>query len=196
MVTEIDVRSITIRNQFITGAENCKESDDSGSGRFGRCVRKDPTKPIILHFPGGELDCISYESTRDGLIITLCTGEEVPLRNALLQARQFMAAEALLEAAPHPGLPFRKRHCHLLSQVKVGDEVELALYGPFGNEECVGVAIERRPGGSVPHSTHSLEFFRERIDQCNAFQQHEEHGTPIPDRFRRDLAPWDTHGAR
>jgi hypothetical protein len=186
-VTAVDERSITIRGQYGIFAANCVEVDDSGADRFGLCVRKDPTKPIVIYYPGWELDCDRYKITHEGKTVFLLTGETVMVRNADLPVLRLPAASALVEAAPHPGLPYRSRHCHLLSEVKVGDEVELALIGKYGKEECVGVTITRRPGGRIPYSTHSHDFFKDRIDQCNAYQQYEENGTPIPHRFRRDL---------
>ncbi|MBN9522872.1 hypothetical protein J0H58_30885 [bacterium] len=185
-VTAVDGQSITVRDWFGGGVENAKEEDDSGTGRFGRWVRRDPTKPIVLSYPGWEVDCHTYRHTPEGMVVTVVTGQEVVLRNADQPARRFAAAPELLQGTRHPALPGRK-HCHLLPEVRVGDVVSLNLAGPLGKEECIGVAIRRRPGGRVPHSTVDPEFFRDGIDRFNAYQAHEERGTPIPDRFRRDL---------
>ncbi|MBN9522869.1 hypothetical protein J0H58_30870 [bacterium] len=150
-------------------------------------VRDDPTKPIVLSDPGWELDCHTYRATPEGMVVTVLSGQEVLVRNADLPTHRFPAAPALLHGTPHRVLPSPKHHCHLLPDVRVGDKVQLYLFGALGKEECVGVTILRRPGGRVPHSAVNPEFFRGLTDRNNAYQDHEELGTPIPDRFRRDL---------
>ncbi|MBN9522870.1 hypothetical protein J0H58_30875 [bacterium] len=184
-VTAADDRSVTIRSWFELGIDNAKEEDESGTGRFGLRVRNDPTKPIVLSDRGWTLDCHAVRYTPEGMVVTVLSGQEVLVKNADLPARRFPAAPELLRGDPHPA---NRRQCHLPREVKVGDEVYLVLDGPRGKEECVGVTIHRRPGGRVPHSTVAPERFRPIIDRYNAYQDHEEYGTPIPDRFRRDLA--------
>ncbi|MBN9522871.1 hypothetical protein J0H58_30880 [bacterium] len=186
-VAAVDDRSITIRSQFGDGGMNAKEEDDSGTGRYGRWVREDPTKPIVLLYPGWVVDCLAYRHTPEGMVVTVVTGQEVLVKNADLPTRRFPATPELRNGAPHSAIPTAgHRHCHLLADVRVGDEVTLYLTGPSGKEECVWVGIRRRPGGRVPPSQHQ-NVFGETIERCNAYQDHEENGTPIPDRFRRDL---------
>ncbi|MBN9522873.1 hypothetical protein J0H58_30890 [bacterium] len=187
-VTAVDDRSVTIRSWFEMGFENAKEEDESGTGRFGRRVRRNPIKPIILSWPGWEVDCDSIRYTPEGMVVTVVTQQEVLVRNADRPARRFPATPELFRGAPHVALPNPgRRQCHLLHELRVGDEVQLFLAGPAGREECAGVTIWRRPGGRVPHSTVAPESFREAIDGFNAYQAHEENGTPIPEPFRRDL---------
>ncbi|MBN9522868.1 hypothetical protein J0H58_30865 [bacterium] len=186
-VTAADARSVTVRSWFGTGIDNAMEEDRSGTDRFGRWVRQDPTKPIVLLYPGWEVDCHAYRLTPEGMVVTLLSGQEVVLRNTDRPTRRFPAVPELIRGEPHPALPTRKHHCHLLHEVRVGDEVGLNLTGAFGKEECVGVTISRRPGGRVPHSTVATERFRSMIDHDNVYQDHEEKGTPIPEMFRRDL---------
>ena len=195
-VIAVDDRSITIRGRCGGGVLNAKEVSKTGTGRYGLWVRQDPTKPLVLSFPDWEVDCISIDYSRAGMLVTLMTGEQVMVWNAHLPIRRFPAAKELIEGALHPSLPFRTRFCHLLPDVKVGDYVELSLTGPLGKQECIAVTISRRVGGRIPHSSHHLEFFRDTIDQSNAYQDYEDNAIPIPDRFRRDLTQWDSNGVR
>jgi hypothetical protein len=77
-----------------------------------------------------------------------------------------------------------------LSDVRVGDKVDLFGHRVNGICTCTRISIRRRPGGRVPPSQDSETWARFRYHEyANALQDFEEKGIPVPDRFKPKPPP-------
>lgn len=75
--------------------------------------------------------------------------------------------------------------CYLLSDVKKGDIVRIrsGTVDPEKGEELFWVSIRKRPGGRVPPTRKITRSCFYHLDQ-QAKIDHEEKGTPLPERLR------------
>jgi hypothetical protein len=80
------------------------------------------------------------------------------------------------------------------SDVKVGDRVTIRFERAGDALQCTAIQIERRPGGRVPPAQLKVpDPFHQNLpqwhEQCNAHQDLEEKGTPLPEKYRPKLPP-------
>lgn len=75
-----------------------------------------------------------------------------------------------------------------LSDVKVGDKVTLTIQVIDGRYTCTNITINRRPGGRVPLAPlDDLPNDDSHHDErANAYQDLEERGIPLPDKYDPD----------
>jgi hypothetical protein len=77
-----------------------------------------------------------------------------------------------------------------LSDVKVGDKVFFDWWRFEGVDYVHYVKIDRRPGGKVPPSpAEKPDEKNPWHEKANAYQELEEKGTPLPEKFRPKLPP-------
>ncbi|MBX9627029.1 MAG: hypothetical protein K2X82_24720 [Gemmataceae bacterium] len=122
--------------------------------------------------------CTKVGRARDrvALALTLPGGEVMTFRRADMPARRFVAGDG---PDPIPGWASYRP-----ADVRVGDEVTLWLdpNGPDG--EFRGIQIERRPGGRVPPAPGEDPDTRNPWhDYANAWQDWEERGIPLPEKY-------------
>ena len=124
---------------------------------------------------------VTLRWTREQLAVTTALGQVTTIRRADRPPRRFPASAALA-AGGYGGLG--EAYAYRLSDVRVGDEVDLELRQVDGVWECTGICIRRRPGGRVPPSRVVTQFpalaWHERM---NAEQDWEEKGIPLPAKF-------------
>ena len=97
--------------------------------------------------------------------------------------RTFQAVGSLAQGGyPRDGLP---RYQYRLSDVKVGDKVSFDWRRINGVYQTHYICIFRRPGGRVPPSPAEKQDEKDPWhDRCNAFQDLEEKGIPLPEKYR------------
>jgi len=94
---------------------------------------------------------------------------------------------------PDGELPmFGRRNTHMFSDLKVGDRVLIWFHGDKQEEWSLTIEIHRRPGGKIPPMAVDQWGIRSTIPEENqAYQDWEEKGAPIPEKFLRDgRAEW------
>jgi hypothetical protein len=120
---------------------------------------------------------------REEFTLTTAFGQTTTIRRADLPPRKFRVSEALA-AGRYGGQS--ESQAYRLTDVRVGDEVDLELERLDGVWECTSIRIRRRPGGRIPPSREatSIQFpelaWHERM---NAEQDWEEKGIPVPNKF-------------
>ena len=164
-VTAVDDRSITIRGFDLRSGETWRRN-------------------LFLYSFGGrqEVLCTKIEQTRHLLTLTLPNGEVMRVRREDMPVRRFPVGTHLaaggFDPAESAGGTYR------LADIRVGDEVTLWLEreGPEG--VCRAIQIDRRPGGRVPRAPGQKPDDTDPYDGwVNAFQDWEERGIPLPDRY-------------
>jgi hypothetical protein len=93
---------------------------------------------------------------------------------------------------PNGERPSMFSHTHLFADLKVGDRVLIWWDGDRKEEWSTGIEICRRPGGKIPPMAVDRWGKRPTIPEENqSYQDWEEKGTPIPEKFLRDgRAEW------
>ncbi|MDB5309722.1 MAG: hypothetical protein JWO38_3924 [Gemmataceae bacterium] len=127
----------------------------------------------------GDLNTVTVTAA-DGAVSVLRRSEEIP--------RRFEVSDWLRTGGFMPGAT--DSDSYRLADVRVGDEVmlEFQLYHqeailPMYNI-CSAISIKRRPGGRVPPSPTSDPTSKYQYHEVmNAYQDWEEFGTPIPDKY-------------
>ena len=131
---------------------------------------------------GGLLDGTVLEVTKDSITLRPWDGGK---------PRQFVASARLAAGGPRRStVPY-----HHLSDVKVGDYVEISLKRSDGVDICDAIEIERRPGGKIPPAQYPPNMTRPPAgwphETRQAHWDWEEKGIPIPAQFLSDgRAPW------
>jgi hypothetical protein len=89
---------------------------------------------------------------------------------------------------PDGELPmFGRRNTHLFTDLKVGDQVLVWCHGDRKEEWSVTIDIRRRPGGKIPPMAVDQWGLRSSThEEYQSYQDWEEKGTPIPDKFLTD----------
>lgn len=71
---------------------------------------------------------------------------------------------------------------HNFTDVKIEDKVVIDLRRTKGVDTCWAIGIHRRPGGRIPPGQDEFLAIRHH-ERLQAYQDWEEKGIPIPDRF-------------
>lgn len=116
-------------------------------------------------------------------------GEEKP--------HTFLICKELSEAKIPPGCGIGPTdNLYLPGDVRVGDKVSIDYSeDKQGGVLCYQISIMRRPGGRVPpgYGVFTLPPIIRHHEEANAYQDWEEKGIPIPDKF---LSPWQLEARR
>lgn len=85
-----------------------------------------------------------------------------------------------------------------LQDVKVGDFVCLgAVKEDDGKTYCIGICIEKRPGGRLPQCpAWDSELSPSHADYRNAIDDLNEKGIPLPDKVRRRMSSQDVEAVK
>ncbi|MBX9622203.1 MAG: hypothetical protein K2X82_00155 [Gemmataceae bacterium] len=137
---------------------------------------------LVAHLPGRSYPCARVVWTRAALTLTMADGSEVVLHRGAEPERRVPVDEVLAAGGFAPNLS--PSETYRLSDVRVGDEVN--VYGKVadGRVVCTSISIERRPGGRVPpapgEDPGTADPYHERK---NAHQDFEYHGIPLPEKY-------------
>ena len=173
-----------------------------GGGRPLQLVPNAPSPYAGLPLGGGDGgESISGTVTAvDGVSITVAADEQRITQYTHDLVRGHVIAEKLIIIPPQPPRQFvavgslaegsylkngKAGRQYRLADVKVGDKVwfDWRLVGDVA--EVHYVSIFRRPGGKVPPSpAEKLDEKNPWHERCNAFQNLEEKGIPLPEKFR------------
>lgn len=99
----------------------------------------------------------------------------------------------ILKSAPHIG-KYVPAHSYSLADLKVGDEVIIFYFTCNNVDYAELLCIRRRPGGRVPMAPGEDSTFRYAWhERCNAHQDFEEKGIPLPEKYTRfkNLGKWN-----
>ncbi|MBX9580863.1 MAG: hypothetical protein K2X87_11195 [Gemmataceae bacterium] len=170
VVTAADDTSVTVRGfdrrYALTGRRNVRLVSVGGG-------------PFLLY--------TTIKEDRHQLAVTLANGDMAVFRREDMPAVRFTASPGLLDGTR----AFSAAHSYRPADVRVGDEVNLVFVPePAGNEEVFwGMQIERRPGGRVPPAPADRPGDRDPWhERANAYQDWEERGIPLPDKYDPDKA--------
>ncbi len=161
----VTVRGVTSGGGSVTGAESYAGGPD-----------------MVVGFPDRDIPCVSAWFSRETITLVLRDGTSKTLRRANQPVRRFPADAVLAGGGFHkeatPGFSYR------LSDVRVGDEVDIRLCRTEMDGLCYAISIRRRPGGRVPPAPAERADARIRFHEVmNAYQDYEENGTAIPAKF-------------
>lgn len=121
------------------------------------------------------------EVTRDSITIQYL--EDDPKR---FEVSDVLASGGYVRKNNTPGDMYR------LTDVRVGDKVNISYSRIGGVDICTHICILRRPGGRVPQSPGDPDHATNKIhDRMNAYQDAEERGIPIPPKY--DSSPEARH---
>lgn len=181
VVTAIDPASITVRALgFSAGNENFSKSDKTGAYRLMR------GNPLRVWVDGAAIPCTQAEWTRETLTLFPIGGGVRVIHRSQRPEQRFPAGPLLRAAAFGP--PDGPHHTYRLADVRVGDEVSLSCELVEGEDVCQQVFIQRRPGGRVPPAPWPTPTYGFPYDEAmNAFQDYEEWGVPLPDKYDPDV---------
>jgi hypothetical protein len=96
--------------------------------------------------------------------------------------RRFVVS-ATLAAGDYPRSPILSQR-YKLSDVNVGDIVNIDYNRINGMDICWAVGVRRRPGGRIPHGHYPPDSLYLPHEQAQALQDFEEHGIPLPEKYR------------
>jgi hypothetical protein len=191
-VTEITKDSITIRglNYTISGLVTRVPTPDGK----GDIVRGNPLT-LNFRYDGHKVTGVSAVVTPEAVTVTSATGEVTTLRadQAVLRFRlsEALAAGEIPRYLGIGGQAFPP-YLYRITDVQVGDRIQLVGQHWDGVPTCNGISIERRPGGKVPPCPgEEPDVSVRHHERMNAAQAREEKASPTPGksdglRGRRD----------
>ena len=202
-VTALGRDSITVQGlacEFSYRKDMSSKIDFDCQLRRHTCISQSGN-PFTVHCPSGDLPAIRCVSTREVLRITGPDGKQKVYRRTDEVPKRFEVDEWLAGGGFDPAL--RHTDVYPLSAVQVGDVVRLRIthYEPFGGvvgatasdnryNICLGISIQRRPGGKVPPSWGENENDRNKHhERMQILQDWEEKGVPLPYAYHPG-GPW------
>jgi hypothetical protein len=117
--------------------------------------------------------------------VTAVTRTSITIRRSPQEApRTFPVSEELSRAEVGPALR-SSDYLYLLSDVRVGDVVRTTYADDGDTAVCFEISIHGRPGGRVPPGYGLMARMPQHAHhaRCNAYQDWEERGVPIPAWF-------------
>ena len=113
--------------------------------------------------------------------VTEVTRDSITLKLQKEQTQRFLVGSCLASGGFFPD---QYPGSYRLSDVAVGDKVQIWCLELNGVLRCETIGIDRRPGGRVPpcpgeRANHPCPWH----EKCNAHQDFEEKGIPIPAKF-------------
>lgn len=145
-----------------------------------------PHREIIIDYEGQVTEIASASIT----LLVYFANSELGNRTGTGLTYRFRLSKLLAAGRIPPRNQIPRGVCgYGQDDVRVGDVIELTtrLY-PGDYEEAEFISIIRRPGGRVPREAYEIPFKEDAYawhTMMNAYQDFEEHGTPLPDRFDR-----------
>lgn len=146
-----------------------------GTGGFVRSVGKDD---ITLFRPE-----MSVQRFRHDPLTGLLLEAHKPQYHAEWPDKKFLLVEELADGNYIQGASAERTY--RITDVNVGDWVEIDYCRRNGVDICKTISIHRRPGGRVPPAPgEKADEFRKYHEQANADQEWEEKRVAYPERYR------------
>lgn len=186
VVTEVSKKSITIQGLGVWIGGGHREEWDDNMTVVVRTGNPLLTLTFRNRVPGIEVQCPQVVSSRKALTIVDRDGRMTVIRRDQQPLRFFPFSDGL--GSGETLTNEKGGYSYRPSDVNVGDDVSIMLHQIEGVEVCVAICISRRPGGRVPPAPNDYPFNLHH-ERSNAQQDAEEHGIPLPEKYRppRDL---------
>jgi hypothetical protein len=146
---------------------------------------------FTFHDKDRTINALKTITTRDTLTLVSADGEKTVLKLKDQPHRRFWAHHALADGEylrSWGRMPILDQFTYRLSDVRVGDLVNLYIHREDGYEICDAISIVRRPGGRVPPAHGESPDTKVRHhERMNADQNLEDKGIPLAERFHTGL---------